>query len=95
LQGVWQTFLHDFSTKKIHIFVHFVLAIIHIYVYKILMKHSEFKKWLAQQGCTFSTKGKGSHMTVHYGNKKTTMPNHGNKEIGKGLVSAIKKQLGL
>lgn len=59
------------------------------------MKHSEFKKWLAAQGCTFDSQGKGSHITVYYGNRKTTMPWHPSKEIGNGLMNAIKKQLGL
>lgn len=34
-------------------------------------------------------------MTVRYGNRQTTMPYHPSKEIGQGLVNAIKKQLGL
>lgn len=60
------------------------------------MKHSEFKKWLKEQGCTFEeNKGKGGHITIHYHNKKTVMPFHGSKEIGKGLVLSIKKQLDL
>ena len=60
------------------------------------MKHSEFKKWLKQQGCWFEeSKGKGGHITVHYRERKTVMPFHGSKEIGNGLVHAIKKQLGL
>jgi mRNA interferase HicA len=60
------------------------------------MKHSEFKNWLKAQGCTFETaKGKGSHIVVHYHGRKTVMPFHASKEIGKGLVHAIKKQLGL
>ncbi len=59
------------------------------------MKHSEFKRWLAKQGCTFDTQGKGSHMTVRYEDKQTTMPYHASKEIGGGLVNTIKKQLGL
>jgi len=32
---------------------------------------------------------------VYYGTRKTTMPYHASKEIGTGLVKAIKKQLGL
>ena len=59
------------------------------------VKHSEFKKWLAKQGCTFSPQGKGGHITVHYQGRKTVMPYHASKEIGAGLVKAIKKQLGI
>lgn len=61
------------------------------------MNAAEFKKWLKAQGCTFDVgKGKGGHITVRYGDKKTTLPMHGaNRELGVGLVAAIKKQLGL
>ena len=60
------------------------------------MKYSEFKRWLKEQGCIFEeNRGKGGHITIHYQDKKTVMPFHGNKEIGKGLVIAIKKQLSL
>ena len=60
------------------------------------MKASEFRKWLASQGCTFETKKAGSgHIVVRKGDKVTDLPMHGSKELGTGLVNAIKKQLGL
>jgi mRNA interferase HicA len=57
----------------------------------------EFKRWLRKQGCTFTTsRGKGSHILVHYGDRTATLPMHGSdRELGKGLVERIKKQLGL
>jgi mRNA interferase HicA len=57
----------------------------------------EFKKWLAKQGCTFETKKAGSgHLIVRRGEFKSELPMHGaRKELGTGLVNAIKKQLGL
>jgi mRNA interferase HicA len=57
----------------------------------------ELRRWLAQQGCTFEDKKGGSgHIIVRRGDRKTVMPMHGaNKELGTGLVNAIKKQLGL
>lgn len=58
------------------------------------MKYSEFKKWLKQQGATF-TPAKGSHFRVTLNGKTTIFPDHVSKEIGTGLVEAIKKQLGL
>lgn len=58
------------------------------------MKYNEFKRWLKQQGATFQP-GKGSHSKVTLNGKQTVFPDHGSKEIGKGLVEAIKKQLGL
>ena len=61
------------------------------------MNASEFKKWLAAQGCTFEPKkGGSSHIVVRRGALKTDLPVHGGrKELGTGLVNAIKKQLGL
>jgi mRNA interferase HicA len=58
------------------------------------MKYSEFRKWLKKQGATF-TPAKGSHFRVTLNGKSTIFPDHGSKEIGTGLVEAIKKQLGL
>jgi mRNA interferase HicA len=61
------------------------------------MNAQELKKWLAAQGCTFETKKGGSgHLIVRRGDKKSELPMHGaRKELGTGLVNAIKKQLGL
>lgn len=65
-------------------------------VKEIGMKYSEFRRWLKKQGCTFETREGGtSHMIVRYKGKQTSFPMHGSKEIGTGLVQAIKKQLGL
>jgi mRNA interferase HicA len=48
-----------------------------------------------QQGCTFAS-GKGGHLIVRLGNRKSVLPMHGSgKELGAGLVTAIKRQLGL
>ena len=61
------------------------------------MNASEFKRWLAARGCTFESKKGGSgHVVVRRGDKITDLPMHGGrKELGTGLVEAIKKQLGL
>ncbi|EHK57930.1 type II toxin-antitoxin system HicA family toxin [Allomesorhizobium alhagi] len=61
------------------------------------MNAKELKKWLATQGCTFETKKAGSgHLIVRRGDRKSELPMHGGgKELGTGLVNAIKKQLGL
>jgi mRNA interferase HicA len=59
------------------------------------MTPRQFKRWLAKQGCTFET-GKGGHLIVRLGDKKSVLPMHGSgKEIGKGLEHAIRKDLGL
>jgi mRNA interferase HicA len=57
------------------------------------VKSSEFKRWLAAQGATFKP-AKGSHLRVTLGGKVSFLPMHG-KELGIGLVEAIKKQLAL
>ncbi len=57
------------------------------------MKSSEFKRWLAEQGATFGP-GKGSHLKVYLNDRQSVLPMHG-KEMKKGTVEGIKKQLGL
>ena len=57
------------------------------------MKSSEFKRWLADQGATFKA-GKGSHLKVTLNDRNSVLPMH-SKDLGAGLVAAIKKQLGL
>lgn len=60
------------------------------------MNSKEFKRWLEKQGCTFETKSGSGHLIVKLGDKKTDLPIHGHgKELGTGLVNAIKKALGL
>jgi len=61
------------------------------------MNAQELKKWLAARGCTFEPKRGGSgHLIVKFGDRKSELPMHGaRKELGTGLVNAIKKQLGL
>ncbi|MCP3679576.1 MAG: type II toxin-antitoxin system HicA family toxin [Gammaproteobacteria bacterium] len=59
------------------------------------MDSKELKRWLKKQGCTFQeNRGKGSHITVLLGNKRSILPMH-SKELPKGTIEAIKKQLGL
>ncbi len=57
------------------------------------MKSSEFKRWLADQGATFKP-GKGSHLKVSLNGKNSVLPMH-SKELKKGLVEGVKRQLGL
>lgn len=56
---------------------------------------AQFKRWLAKQGCTFEP-GKGGHVIVRRGEFKSVMPMHGSgKELKKGTMLGIMKQLGL
>jgi mRNA interferase HicA len=59
------------------------------------MTSAQFKQWLQQQGCTFKP-GRGEHLIVRLGQKKSVLPMHGSgKELATGLVNRIKKDLGL
>lgn len=59
------------------------------------MNNSQFKRWLTKQGCTFES-GKGGHLIVRRNGRRSVLPMHGsNKELGKGLIAKIKKDLGL
>ena len=51
------------------------------------------RRWLAEQGAVFKA-GKGSHLKVYLNGRQSVLPMH-NAELKKGLVEAIKKQLGL
>lgn len=57
------------------------------------MKSSEFKRWLAKQGVIFGSQ-EGSHMKIYLNGRQSVLPVHP-KELGKGLVESIRKQLGL
>ena len=57
------------------------------------MKQSEFQRWLAAQGATFSNGTR--HLKVFLNGKQTIMPRHPSQEIGEGLRKSILKQLGL
>ena len=58
------------------------------------MNSRQFKRWLEKQGATFE-QGKGSHLKVYLNGRQSVLPMHGKQELGKGLVAAIKRQLGL
>ena len=59
------------------------------------MTSAELKRWLQDKGCTFEP-GKGGHLIVRLGPRMSILPMHGKqKELGTGLVCAIKRSLGL
>jgi mRNA interferase HicA len=59
------------------------------------MTSAQLKRWLAKQGCAFES-GHGGHLIVRLGDRLSVLPMHGSgKELGTGLVQAIKKDLGL
>jgi mRNA interferase HicA len=68
-------------------------CVINKIVYNRALKGSEFKRWLEKQGAVF-TPAKGSHLRVELRGKISVLPMH-SKDLKKGLVEGIKKQLGL
>lgn len=58
------------------------------------MNASQFRRYLATRGCRFE-EGK-RHTIVRLGEKMAALPRHGgSKQLGTGLINAIKKDLGL
>ena len=58
------------------------------------MKQSEFKRWLASMGATF-TEG-ANHTNAHLNGRKRPIPvRHGSKELDNNFIKTICKQLGL
>ena len=59
------------------------------------MNSNQAKRYLARRGCSFES-GKGGHLIVRRGNRKSVLPMHGgSKELGMGLWRKILKDLGL
>ena len=59
------------------------------------MSSSQLKRWLRKQGCSFES-GHGGHLIARLGKKISVLPMHGSrKDLPKGLVEGIKKDLGL
>jgi len=81
-------FRQDFVTRNVDCFI--------VITYGAFMNSKELKRWLAEQGCTFeSHRGGSGHLTVILGDRTSQLPMHGQKEIGKGLLQKICKDLGL
>jgi mRNA interferase HicA len=64
-----------------------------VFVYHRAVTSSEFTRWLSKQGATFEA-GKGSHLKVSLNGRNSILPIR-SKDLKKGLVQAIEKQLGL
>ena len=59
------------------------------------MTSAEFKRWLERQGAALEP-AKGGHMWVFFRGRRAILPMHGSrKEMKRGTVAAIKKELGL
>jgi mRNA interferase HicA len=58
-----------------------------------LVKQSEFVRWLKQFGATFEDGT--NHTKVKLNGRTSFIPRHPGKELKRGLVEAVKKQLDL
>ncbi len=59
------------------------------------MNSDQFRRYLRKHGCTFEP-GKGGHLIVRRDGKMSILPQHGGKkQLKKGLMIGIKKDLGI
>lgn len=58
------------------------------------MKSSEFHRLVQLNGWN-EVRQAGSHIIYEKDGKRVAVPYHGSKEIGKGLVQKLKKEMGL
>lgn len=59
------------------------------------MKSNEFIREIKQKGWTLLRQGKGSHEIYEKDGQCVSVPNHGSKEMGKGIENKLRKQMGL
>lgn len=59
------------------------------------MKSIEFIREVKRKGWKFLRQGKGSHEVYEKFGKQVVIPNHGSKEMKKGLEKSLRKQMGL
>ncbi|MDR2269359.1 MAG: type II toxin-antitoxin system HicA family toxin [Sphingobacterium sp.] len=59
------------------------------------MKYSEFIRLISRSGWKLVRQGKGSHEIWEKDGKTETVPNHGAKEMPRGLEMTLKKRMGL
>jgi len=57
------------------------------------MKCNEFIREIKKKGWAFLRQGKGSHEVYEKDGKQIIVPNHGSKELGKGIESKLRKQM--
>ncbi|WP_317986729.1 type II toxin-antitoxin system HicA family toxin [Comamonas odontotermitis] len=59
----------------------------------MVVKQSEFRRYLASLGATFQEGAR--HTKVYLNGKQTVMPRHPSRELMEGTRKAILKQLGI
>jgi mRNA interferase HicA len=59
------------------------------------MKSSEFIRLAKKNGWELIRYGKGSHGIYEKDGKQVVIPNHGSKELGRGLEKKLRREMGL
>lgn len=59
------------------------------------MKSSQFIRLAKRKGWKFLRQGKGSHEIYEKDGVQVIIPNHGSKELGKGLEHKLRKEMQL
>jgi mRNA interferase HicA len=59
------------------------------------MKSSEFLREIKRKGWIFQRRGKGSHLIFEKNGRQSVVPDHGSKELGKGLERKLRKEMQL
>jgi predicted RNA binding protein YcfA (HicA-like mRNA interferase family) len=59
------------------------------------MKYSEFHRLIKKKGWVIERQNGTSHVIYKKGNKTVSVPNHGSKELPKGLELKLKKEMNL
>lgn len=59
------------------------------------MKSKEFIRLATRNGWILLRQGKGSHEIYEKNGIQVVIPNHGSKELGKGLENKLRKEMGL
>lgn len=57
-----------------------------------VVKYSEFFRMIKKEGWKFKRQAKGSHEIWEKGNLSIAIPNHGSKEMSKGLERSLKNK---
>jgi mRNA interferase HicA len=59
------------------------------------MKSSEFLREIKRKGWIFLRRGKGRHLIFDKNGRQAVVPDHGSKELGKGLERKLRKEMQL
>ncbi len=59
------------------------------------MKYSSFLRLIKKNGWRLLRQGKGSHEIWQKHDQKVSVPNHGSREMPKGLERKLRKDMGL